>query len=306
MHKLSQIFSIRRKLFLSIAALVTLGIPIAFTAAHAKTSHAQLWAFNLNDFKFEVVSLKPTKNPEGEWYLHDTSDGISGVNVHLMLLVKEAYGIYEDYRYAGGPEWLSSETYSVEAKMDASVADQYRKLPRDQRLLAKRHMIQVLLEERFNMKAHRETKEFPVYFLVVAKGGPKFRESKPNPDDPTAPKNAVWKGPGMKGGMMILSAKLMPISQLAQTLSEELGRMVVDKTGLTGTYDFDIQYALERGSQPISGGSSEGQPIPFASEPTSGPSVFTALESQLGLKLDSGKAPIEIIVIDHIERASGN
>ena len=105
---------------------------------------------------------------------------------------------------------------------------------------------------------------------------------------------------------MIVSAKLMPLSQLAQKLSGELGRMVVDKTGLTGTYDFDLQYVFDRGPGPISGGSSEGQPIPSASEPSGGPSVFTALQDQLGLKLESGKGPIEIIVIDHIERASGN
>jgi len=307
MHKLYTV-AVRKKLFLNIAALTTLAIPIAFSPARAKSVQVQSQpaAINPNDFKYDVVSLKPTKDPDGAWYLHDTSDGISGVNVHLMVLVRIAYGIFEDYRYAGAPAWLSSETYSVEAKMDGAVADQFRKLPKDQHNLAERHMLQVLLEERFNLKIHRETKEFPVYFLVVAKGGPKFQESKPNPDDPNAPKNAVWRGPGMKGGMMITSAKLMPLSQLAQRLSGELGRMVLDKTGLTGTYDFDLQYALERGPQPILGGASESQAVPSASEPPGGPSVFTALQDQLGLKLESGKGPIEIIVIDHIERPSGN
>src|SRR5579863_2262134 len=145
-------FGIRTKFFLVAAGLISLAVPIAFGSAHVTPIQTQPAAINVSDFKFDVVSLKPTKDPEGAWYLHDTSDGISGINVQLMVLVRLAYGISEDYRYAGAPSWLSSETYSVEAKMDPSVADQYRKLPGDQRLLAERHMMQGLLEERFSLK----------------------------------------------------------------------------------------------------------------------------------------------------------
>ena len=122
-------FGIRTKFFLVAAGLISLAVPIAFGSAHVTPIQTQPAAINVSDFKFDVVSLKPTKDPEGAWYLHDTSDGISGINVQLMVLVRLAYGISEDYRYAGAPSWLSSETYSVEAKMDPSVADSIGSFP---------------------------------------------------------------------------------------------------------------------------------------------------------------------------------
>jgi uncharacterized protein (TIGR03435 family) len=284
------------------------GIPIAFSPAAATTvqnqPRSQSAAFDPSDFRFEVASIKPTKTPDGGFYLNDTSDGITGRNVPLVYLVKQAFGIYEDFRYSGAPNWLRSDCYDVEAKMETSVAEQFRKLPRAQRILAEHHMLQVLLAERFNLKVHRETKEVPVYFLVVARNGPKLQESKPNPDDPKAPKNAVWHE-SMKNGLIIMPAELMPIEQLASRLSGIVGRKVLDKTELTGKYDFTLQYAEDQSAPPVSAGASEGQPTPNASDPN-GTTIFTALQDQLGLKLASGKGPIEIIVIDHVERASGN
>jgi uncharacterized protein (TIGR03435 family) len=297
----------RTKLLLSIAALAALAIPIAFSTAYAKPVQAQsqLAAFNPSDFKFDVASIKLTKDPDGGWGLNPTSDGMHGLNVPLLYLVKEAYGIYEDNRYTGVPNWINSEHYDVEAKMDSSVADAIRKLPRAQRLIAEQHMLQVLLEERFNLKAHRDTKEFPVYFLVIAKNGSKLQEIKPNPNDPSADMG-VWGGGGMREGVRTITAHIVPIEQLASQLTGIVGRTVLDKTGLTGRYDFTLKYAPEYlALQSSTAAASENQPASSASAPT-GITIFTALQDQLGLKLESGKGPIEIIVIDHIEKASGN
>jgi uncharacterized protein (TIGR03435 family) len=302
-------FGSRRIFLLSVATVVTIVGPFAFHPAHAKSVQAQSppAAFNLSDFKFEVASIKPTKTPDGGWHLNPTSDGITGVNVPLAYLVHQAYGIYENYRYQGAPTWLSSDCYDVEAKMESSVAEEFRKLPRAQRILAEHHMFQVLLEETFNLKAHRETKEFPVYFLVVAKNGSKLQESKVNPDDPAAPKNGVWGGGGTRDGVSTVTAKYVPIEQLASQLTDMVRRTVLDRTDLTGRYDLTLKYVPDYVAlRSPTASASEGLSTPSASEPIGGVSIFTALQDQLGLKLESGKGPVDIIVIDHIEKPSGN
>lgn len=307
MHKFRAGFATRRRLFLSIAAVTALAIPVTLSPAHAKPAHAQAQPkeFNLSDFRFDVASIKPAKDPSGGWGLNNTPDGIRGMNVPLLYLVKDAYGIYEDNRYSEAPNWIKSENYDVEAKMESSVTEQFRKLPRDQRIVAEQHMLQVLLEERFNMKAHRETKELPVYFLVIAKNGSKLQELKPDPNDPSADMG-VWGGGGMREGVTTMTAHIVPIEQLARQLTGIVGRTVLDKTGLAGRYDLTLKYTPEYVALRASTATtSEGQPAPPASDP-SGTSIFSALQDQLGLKLESGKAPVEIIVIDHIEKPSGN
>jgi uncharacterized protein (TIGR03435 family) len=307
MHRLGRITAVRKKLFLCIATLTALTIPIAFSTATARLvqTQSQQASVNLSDFKFEVASIKPAKDPDGGWGLNNTTDGIRGLNVPLLYLVKAAYGIYEDHRYLGAPNWINSEHYDFEAKMENSVAEQFRKLPRAQRIVAEQHMLQVLLEERFNLKAHPETKEFPVYFLVIAKNGSKLQELKPDPNDPSAD-SGVWGGGGAREGVTTLTAHIVPIEQLASQLTSIVGRTVLDKTELTGRYDLTLKYTPEYiALRSSTATASEGQPAPSASDSAS-TSIFKALQDQLGLKLESGKAPIEIIAIDHIERASGN
>ena len=308
MHKLRGTFGVRAKLLLSASSLVIIAVPTAFSSAHATPMQTQPQSqgtlTNPSDFKFDVVSIKPNKSGTEAFGFSDVPDAYGGKNISLEMIIRDAFGIYEEYRYSGAPGWISSDRYDVEAKLDSATFDQLQKLNRNDRKLATQHMLQSLLAERFNLTVQRETKESPIYFLVIAKNGPKLQESKPNPDDPNAPKNAVWGG-STKSGMIILPANLMPIEQLASRLSSIVGRMVLDKTGLTGKYDFTLQYAPDQSAVPPSLSASEGQPAASASDPNS-VSIFTALQDQLGLKLESGKGPIEIIVIDHIERASGN
>jgi uncharacterized protein (TIGR03435 family) len=145
-----------------------------------------------------------------------------------------------------------------------------------------------------------------VYLLVIAKNGSKLQESKTNPDDPGAPKNGVWGGGGTKDGVRTVTAKYVPIEQLASELTDMVRRTVLDRTGLTGRYDLTLKYVPDYVAlRSPTASASEGQPAPSASDPT-GVTIFSAVQEQLGLKLESGKGPIEVIVIDHIERASGN
>lgn len=289
--------AMRAKLLLTVAAVTVLTIPIVFCIARADSIKSQSppAALNLSDFKFDVVSVKPNKAYGENFGYKDVPDGISLTHYSLHMLIKDAFGIYEDYRYSGAPRWIDVDRYDIEARVDNSTADQLQKLRRADRILVDQHMLQALLVERFGLKIHRETKEFPVYFLVVAKSGPKLQESKPTPDDPNTPTNATWGGT-VRGPLTISTARRVPTEELARVLSKSIGRMVLDKTELTGKYDFTLQYVPEQIAVTTTVDASD----------SSDTSIFKALQDQLGLKLESGKGPVEIIVIDHIERASVN
>jgi len=295
-------FGSRRIFLLTVAATVAATVPIAFSAAQSTPIRAQSQpaAFDPSGFKFEVASIKPTKTPDAGWYLNSTADGIAGRNVPLDYLVHSAFGIYEDFRWSGAPKWMSSDCYDVEAKMESSVSEQFRQLPRAHRILAGNHMLQLLLEERFNLQVHHDTKELPVYFLVIAKNGLKLQESKPSPNDKHS-ENGSWGGGGLRDGVTTVTATYVPIEQLASQLTNIVHRKVLDNTGLTGRFDLTLRYTPEYiALQSPSAGAPEGQQVPASV------SIFTAVQEQLGLKLESGKSLVEIIVIDHIEKPSGN
>ncbi len=157
-------------------------------------------------------------------------------------------------------------------------------------------MIQALLAERFKLTLHRETKELPVYALVVAKNGPKLQEVEGGP--------TKTKGAQMRMGRGLLNAQAVSMTMLATSLSNQLGRSVIDKTGLTGNYDVKLEWTPDEGQSfgPKEGGPEGAPPPPSAS----GPSIFTAVQEQLGLKLEPQKGPVEILIIDRIEKATEN
>jgi uncharacterized protein (TIGR03435 family) len=170
-------------------------------------------------------------------------------------------------------------------------------------------MVQALLADRFKLKVSHQTKELPVYALVVAKGGPKLTETQvppPTPDGTAAP-NRGFRGIRM-GGPGQLTGTNIDMGLLADLLSgqRELGRLVIDQTGLKGNYDWTLKWTPDR-SDPMfkapDGGQPSGDALPADS---SGPSLFTALEEQLGLKLEARKGPVETLVIDSIEKSSEN
>jgi uncharacterized protein (TIGR03435 family) len=154
-------------------------------------------------------------------------------------------------------------------------------------------MLRALMEDRFQLKVNHETREMPVYTLLAAKNGPKLTLS-------TGGSRGVQMRPGT------LTFTKSTTATLAAQLSLLTGRVVIDKTGLTGDYDFELRWAQEAGQ-----GSPDAFGLPTVASDTppvdtNGPSIFTALQEQLGLRLESQKGPVEILVIDHVERASEN
>jgi uncharacterized protein (TIGR03435 family) len=252
---------------------------------------------------FDVVSVKQNKSGGGGMRTMFKPDGYSGTNVSLKLLIQMAYGIRQDL-ISGGPGWVESERFDVDAKVAGPDVDALKKLSPEQR----RPMLQSALADRFKLKVHTETKQLPVYELVVAKGGSKLKEAAP---DDTYP-NGI-KGPDgtSRAGMMRmgpgqLTGQGITMSSLVNLLSSQLQRTVIDKTGLTAKYDLELNWTPEQGSDSMFKGADSSQQRTDAASDSSGPSIFTALQEQLGLRLQSAKGPVETLVIDHVEMPSEN
>ncbi len=281
----------RRRLLLSAAGLLAVAVPIVSGLADATQTHAQSQAQNTaaTEPGYEVASVKPNKAGSDQSRLIFPPDGMAATNVTLQMFIRAAYGV-QDYEISGAPSWLKSEKYDIEAKMNGSVADELQKLSPDQRTLKRNRMLQVLVAERFKLSLHRETKELPVYALVIATSGPKLHEAK----------HSV-----MRLGRGELTSQGVGIALLARALSRQLGRPVLDKTGLPGYYEFTLRWTPDE-SQTFIG--FDGTIISDNARPpdSSWPSVFAAVQEQLGLKLESQKGPVEILVIDHVERPSEN
>jgi uncharacterized protein (TIGR03435 family) len=243
--------------------------------------------------QFDVISVKANKGAAPGMELRITKDGFSAINVNLDMLLLEGYQVDPD-QLVGQPSWSKSAGFDIDAKVAGEDVAALNKISFDQR----RQMFQQILKERFGLKIHHETKDLPVYVLEVAKGGPKLQESK-QVDKPTGqPKG----GPGrfmVNRGKMTAQGSSMTF--LSTMLSRQLGRTVVDKTGLTGSYDYTLTYTPEDMS--AGGGHDAGT----SSAPAdTGPSIFTALQEQLGLKLESQKAPVDVIVIDQVDKPAEN
>jgi uncharacterized protein (TIGR03435 family) len=261
--------------------------------------------------EFEVASIK-TYKPEGEMMrimFKYTPDGIDASGVPLQTLVREAYGI-EDNQIIGVSDWIGSQQFDIQAKMDQSDTETLRKLPQDEAQKLRQRMLQALLADRFKLTVHRETRELPVYSLVVAKGGIKMREAAAGDLYPNGIKGPDGKSSGgmLRMGPGELTGQAIPLGRVVSTLSWQTGHHVIDKTGLTGKYDFTLKWAPGEGETPMlhgpPGGNTGGANAP--ADESNGPSLFTALQEQLGLKLDSQKAPVEVVVIDHAEKPSAN
>ena len=236
----------------------------------------------------------------------NTPDGFSATTT-VQMMIRVAYGI-EDNQISGAPGWVGSEKYNVEAKMDQVTADKLKKLGETQVMPARQQMLQTLLADRFKLAIHRETKELPIYSLVVAKSGSKLHEAKPGDTYPNGIKApAGLPAPHathlMRMGRGELTAQGIAMDQIAHLLTQQIGRTVVDNTGLKGNYDFTLHWTPDQSAPTLNGPS--GDPDGSTSS-ESGPSIFTAIQEQLGLKLESQKGPVEILVIDHIEKPSEN
>lgn len=241
---------------------------------------------------FDVISVKPNNSGERRAMINFTPDGIRILNMNIAFLLRDGFNVNDD-ELINLPGWARSATYDIEAKVAPEDVATLKNLDREQRA---QMMLQVLTD-RFHLAYHRETRTLPEYALVVAKGGSKMQEVKPATDDAGKPRN----GRMMMGGTT-LSAEGVEMAMLARMLSQRVGHPVIDKTGLTGKYSFKLEFAPEPhdGEPPHEAGSA----APVGD--TGAPSIFTAVQEQLGLKLESEKGPVDVVIIDRLEQPATN
>jgi uncharacterized protein (TIGR03435 family) len=245
---------------------------------------------------FDVVSIRRNTSGTTQQSVNVEPTGVTFINFQLRAILQLVYGIPQPARLIGIPDWVN-ERYDVIARTDTLVSPAT--------IVAMRPMLQAMFADRFKLSAMLEKRELPAYALILARGdggvGPQLHRSTavcvgrgtPPPDSPAAGgqsgQTAVQCGPRPGGpGRFIFVGS--PIPLFASVLSLALGRTVVDRTGLDGLYDLEVTYAPER---------------PGA-EPSDAPSLFTALQEQLGLKLDPERELVEVLVVARIERPTGN
>lgn len=283
-HRVAQQLDAGKKLLLGAAAAVA--VPLSFGLLNAPPSRAQAKPAQGPRPAFEVASIKPGDPKEPRFGIILRPGGrFATTNATLRQLIGFAYEVRQN-QIMGGPSWGDADQYNIEAKPDGSFP-----VPTCQRgaeLI--RQMLQSLLAQRFQLKVHQETKDQPIYELVVAKGGPKLKEA------------ADGENESERIGRGTFTATETPIALLIKPLSQVLGRSIIDKTGLSGSYDFTLQWTPDSGQYRSFGGA----PIPDPPADSDSVSLFTALQEQLGLKLESAKGPVEMWVIDSAEKPSEN
>jgi uncharacterized protein (TIGR03435 family) len=262
-------------------------LALAAPQAHAQNSDSATGASSPDArlLAFDVVSIKRNNSGPGPVMIVSPmdSDEILVRNASPRLIIGEAYGIPLHDQIAGLPDWADSEAYDMTAKVAEPDLAAFRKLLPMQRS----PMLQTVLANRFHLICHLETKTLPALALVVAKGGPKLKQVEPR----ILPNGRKEPG-GIDSTRNRLTATGASMLPLLHFLQRQLGRPVVDRTGLTGNYDFKLTWTPDPGT------------IAAPADAESGPSVFTAIQEQLGLRLEPVKTPVQILVVDHIERPS--
>ncbi len=260
---------------------------------------------------YEVASINPNRSGDMRIGIRFLPGRFSTTGATVKQLIALAYDV-RNFQVSGGPSWISSDKYDIDAKEPDVLAEELAKLPPDQRREKMGLLIQSLLADRFQLEVSHGTKELPVYALVVGKNGPKIQQAKADDTYPNGMKGPDGRALG-HGGMMgmapgQLTGQGVPLAFLVQQLSQQLGRSVLDQTGLKGNYDFTLKWTPDQSSAAMFQGPPGGGPGSDNAPPpdSSGPSIFTAVQEQLGLKLESTKGPVEILIIDHIAQPTEN
>lgn len=257
------------------------------------------------DPQFKVASIKPNAGQARQVSIGASSPrAFRAENVWLRFLIETAWNI-QDHQLSGGPDWATSNRYDIDARTDTNASfDQMRP------------MLQTLLKDRFQLALHRESKDLPVYALVAAKGGIKLKVSaKENctTKDPNAPPSAPAPGQtflsycgGLATSPHSLNGTAISMEQLTTALSNTMQRTVIDRTGFTGPFDVHLEWTMDQSTPGFFAPGLAPPQSALPAESTGGPAVFTAMQEQLGLKLESTKGPVTILVIDHAVRPSAN
>ena len=233
---------------------------------------------------FEVATIKPSKPDEPGKLFRVQGDRFTTINTTLADLIKDAYNV-QDKQLLGAPAWVFTDKYDIAAQPDTPGA------PNQAQLKA---MIQKLLADRFQLKFHKDQKELSAYVLTVAKGGPKMKKSDA---DPNGLGGRFFRGLGV---LTVTNSSMADFCDLMQ--SAVLDRPVVDHTELPGKWDFLLKWTPDESQF---GGMGIKVPPP-SDAPDAPPPLFTAIQEQIGLKLDAGKAQVPVLVIDHAEKPSAN
>ena len=291
--------TLRLKPLLLAAALTAVAIPSSLGQASSPASSPYVPSMT-----FDVASVRENKaaDPDagismsGRFEPHTTS--LRVINWRIESLIAYAYGI-DEYQIEGSPKWPWPTVFVVEAKGDSDADAKMKALPADEQTMEQQHMFQALLTERFKLNTHWENREGDVYNLVVAKGGPKLGPEGSIP--PSADERKIFgerpvpplrqKNDG-KGYDWIAHGCSM--EQWARMLTGQFGRPVIDKTGLTGKYDFVLKY---RGRYDRDRQADDLDPTP---------PMDRALQEELGLKVEAAKGPVRVLVINHVEKPSEN
>lgn len=253
------------------------GLPVRTQVSPPPSAEAKL-----PSIQFEVAAIKPHSQDasmNGGWRFSE--DSFSTTNLPLKTLIFIAYNLRSGEQLQGLPKWGGADRWDIQAKIDGEAVPELRTLGRGQRTEEHRLLLRDLLARRFGLKVHHETRKLPIYELVVAKSGLKLKAAA-----------ASDKGGGWSWGNGTFKGTDVGVDALSYSLSsiDDVGRMVENKTGLTSRYDIEMKWTPQ-GKQEAA---------------DSGPSIFTALEEQLGLKLVSAKGPVDVIVVDHVEQPSPN
>ena len=225
---------------------------------------------------FLVATIKPTdlNTTRQGWSFESEGRHITCFNATLKDIVRLAYGVH-DKQIVGEPEWFSKDRFDVNGVPDQPGVPSIKQI---------QHMYQELLADRFHMVFHRETREMPIYALTIAKGGPIL-----TPAGPAQARSNAGNSGGI--GFRVIKATNLSISDLGLNLNSYEDRPVIDQTLLPGRYNFTLKWTYD---------------VPDEHEPNAPPSLFTALKEQLGLRMDAVKGSAPVLVIDHVERPTGN
>jgi uncharacterized protein (TIGR03435 family) len=273
-------------------------IPVALIAA-AILNVSITFAQSPQRPAFEAAAIKPNHSGRPSMTLDPLPGRLTTDNAPLRLVIQNAYGV-RPFQILGAPGWVESDRWDISAKADGEAGRQ--------ELMS---MLQVLLEDRFKLRFHRETREFPVYTLTAAKGGLKLPNAKdetcaaPQPSQSPAPDQTGAKPCGRVAVMLSqargkLKGQNVTMADLARVLGNIMDRPIAEKTGFKGTFDIDVDFTPDQLMAGLPGLSANP-----SSADAGGTSIFAALQ-QLGLRLESAKGPVEVLVIDHVEKPSEN
>jgi uncharacterized protein (TIGR03435 family) len=254
---------------------------------------------------FEVASIRPSKSDSTLLNFMISPTRFRVENGTVTALIRFAYNIKSDDQLPKEPGWIGTERFDIDAEVADSQVEAMKTMIPDMRFEQYRMMMQSLLADRFKLQSSQQMKELPVFALVVAKSGPKLTRV----DVSLEPQ--MQHMPTLSGGSRgALAARAVSMALFTNWLSgrDDIGgRVVVDETGLAGSYDFTLNWTLDSTRAAMSSANSASQgPGTSATQESAGPSILTAIQEQLGLKLESTKAKVEALVINHVEWPSEN